>query len=857
MRVEERHVATNDPADTLASRFKAVLDAAPDAMVITDRIGRIILVNAEAERLFGYRREDLLGTPVEGLIPKRFRSAHPGHRDTYFQDPRTRPMGFGGLELFGLRKDGTEFPAEISLSPLETEDGVLAITAVRDITDRKRAEEERARLHGQLEVMVKELGSSYETAKELEQVKTRLFANVSHELRTPLALILGPAEKLLGSRDLQGEQRRDVEVMARNARTLLKHVNDLLDVAQLEAGGMTTDLEDVDVARLVRLVAAHFDGLAAEREMAYVVEAPETLPREVDPDKLQRVLFNLLSNAFKFTPAGGRVRCSVRAGRDAGAAAAQEPIDQGFRIEVADSGPGVPSAARETVFLRFARVESEAARRAGGTGLGLAIAREFVELHGGRIEAGEAPEGGALFSVEFPAHSPTGVHRPACRATDEYGLAAVEELRSIAQPPFPKSDGRKPLALVVEDNSEMSRFLGELLAPEYEVAMAPDGKAALQAALTRPPDVIITDLMMPRMTGTELLRAVREHPELDAVPVVVITARADDALLVQLLREGAQDFLMKPFAAEEVRARVGNLVAMKRARDFLQSEAEIQTRDLVTLAHEVAARKRDLQAALDAMRLAREQAELANQVKTKFLRLASHELRTPLTSLQLQLQLLGRDTGDLSDRQREILRRMGAAGSRLAELIESLLRQAQIASGRLVVQREEVDLAALARLVLEELRPQAEQKGLELKLSVDGGMRSANTDPHLLRLVLVNLVGNAVKFTAEGAVEIGMDGGADELRLSVTDSGPGIPVEDQARIFKPFERSAGASDQFIPGFGLGLALVNDLAAALGARVELQSTVGRGTTVSVVLPLGKRLVAQEGRGAAFEAGHAAH
>jgi signal transduction histidine kinase len=256
----------------------------------------------------------------------------------------------------------------------------------------------------------------------------------------------------------------------------------------------------------------------------------------------------------------------------------------------------------------------------------------------------------------------------------------------------------------------------------------------------------------------------------------------------------------------------------------------------VDLAAEVTLRKREAEAALELARRAREDAERASAVKSSFLRLVSHELRTPLTAVHLHLQRLLREReSPLSTAQRDTVRRAGFAVTRLTGLVEALLFEAQIASGRLAAQLENVDVVPLVRGVIEEAQPIAEQKGLALELRAGVDVPWIQTEPRFLRLIVSNLVGNAIKYTSAGRVEVDVAAVGDGLQLEVRDTGPGIPADDLARVFEPFERGQGVAERFVPGVGLGLALVRDLAAAIGAQVELRSTPGVGSTFAVLLP----------------------
>ncbi len=459
---------------------------------------------------------------------------------------------------------------------------------VEDVTDLVRLERHGAEQAREIYRRAQELQEANLQLREanakldhLDRLKSQLFANVSHELRTPLTLVLGPVEELLGSRMLSGAQRRALETVERNARLLSRHVDDLLQVAQLDAGRVELAYARVDLARLLRFTASHFDALAREKEIDLRVDAPPEAFAEVDPDRLQRVLVNLLSNAFKFTPVGGRVRCALRVEPDATAV-----------VEVADSGPGIPPEQREVAFERFRQLDGGPNRRFGGTGLGLANAREIVDLHRGVVGVGEAPEGGALFTVRVPVAAPAGA--PVVAKDEPLVPPGVptDELRPRSGTEDRIEGQGRALVLVVEDDPEMNRYVRDGLGATHRTAGAFDGREGLDKARELRPDLVITDVMMPGTSGDELLRELRLDPATASIPVVVMSARADHDLRVALLRAGAQDYVTKPFSLDELRVRVDHLLEATRARAVLQADLQLATDDLEALAAEGRDRRR-------------------------------------------------------------------------------------------------------------------------------------------------------------------------------------------------------------------------------------------------------------------------
>jgi PAS domain S-box-containing protein len=375
-----RHRARRD-ADLVKARFQGVLEWAPDAIVIVNRTGRIVLFNAQARTLFGHAEVEMIGEPIERLLPQRLRGAHVGHRAGYIDAPRMRAMG-EGRELNGLRASGEEFPVEISLSPIETEAGRLVMSAIRDISERKRFERTLQEKNLELE--------------RASRAKDRFLATMSHELRTPLNAIIGftglMLMKLPGP--LTADQEKQLGLVQSSGKHLLSLINDLLDLAKIESGNVELHLEPVDCRTIVEEVVQTLRPQALAKGLQIAVDWPDVpVTARADRRALQQILLNLANNAVKFTQ-HGRVTLGARID---GAAP-----DRDIALSVEDTGPGISLEDQQRLFQAFTQVGDALSRgKAEGTGLGLHLSLKLAELMQGRIEVRSVPGEGSRFTLRL------------------------------------------------------------------------------------------------------------------------------------------------------------------------------------------------------------------------------------------------------------------------------------------------------------------------------------------------------------------------------------------------------------------------------------------------------------------------
>ncbi len=501
--------ALNHALRSNETKFRGLVEAAPDAMVIVDAQGIIALVNAQAEAMFGYRRGELEGQPVELLIPGHLGEQHRSHVAGFVSGAKTRPMG-SGLDLRAVRKNGREFPVEISLSPLQTADGMFVSSAIRDVSTRRRIEAELAR--------------SRDLEQAASRAKTVFLSNMSHELRTPLNAVIGFAQLLEAGQagPLTDKQREYVEYIHHGGTHLLKLVNEVLDLSTIEAGRLKVSIEPTAVHETLESVKRSMMPIADKAGVTLTVRPSDgTATVRADRLRLHQCLINLASNAIKYNRRGGSVTLDARPA-------------SGDRIlfMVTDTGPGISTEHQKDLFQPFQRLGAEHTS-IEGTGLGLALTRRLVEAMKGTIGFTSEPGQGSRFWIELPSH----VALPG-----DIGPADVV----VAEPAAPETATRS--LLYIEDNVASLRLVEAILSitSNFELIGAQTAEEGLELARTRRPDVILLDINLPGMSGYEALARLKEMPETRDVPVIALTASALPGDIMKGIAAGFFRYLTKP-----------------------------------------------------------------------------------------------------------------------------------------------------------------------------------------------------------------------------------------------------------------------------------------------------------------------
>ncbi|MFO1384927.1 MAG: PAS domain S-box protein [Chitinivorax sp.] len=517
----------------LEDRFRLVVEATPNAVVVSNQQGRIELVNSQTETLFGYSRDELLGQPIDILVPVRFRAGHGSLRSGYLAQPQTRSMG-SGRDLFALRKDGSEFPVEIGLNPFVSDSGTLVLSSIIDISARKQAQL-------QLQQQAEQLATA-------NRYKSEFLANMSHELRTPLNSILILSEQLRDNAqgNLTGKQLEHVDVIYRSGNDLLSLINDILDLSKIEAGQVVVAQEPISLQEVSASLRRVFAPLAERKRLGFQIEIDPDVPAQFQSDfqRLLQIMKNLIANAIKFTERGS-VRLLIQVAPDQ---ALQAPAIR-LLLRVIDTGPGVPPDKQELIFQAFQQADGSTSRQYGGTGLGLTISRQLAALLGGEITLNSQPGQGSEFVLSLPVQT---ILPPLVE------LAPPPVPRASVVPPLPASAaadtglGRGRLLLVDDDVRNIYAMTSMLEQEGFDVLCARNGADALRLlAQESGIRLVLMDMMMPVMDGDTAIRRMRHELKL-SLPVIAVTACAMKGDREKSLDAGADDYLPKPVTRSDM-----------------------------------------------------------------------------------------------------------------------------------------------------------------------------------------------------------------------------------------------------------------------------------------------------------------
>ncbi len=523
---------------TSEEKFRSVVQTANDAIVTADGHGSITDFNRGAEAIFGYSAREVIGKPLTVLMPDRFKEPHQRGFGRYLETGEAHVIG-KTVELAAKRKDGTEFPIELSLSSWRTRAGHFFTGVLSDITERKRTEE--LMLHAKEEA---ERGSKF---------KDQFLSTMSHELRTPLNAVLGFSDLLADERygPLNDRQQRYVAHIHTGGKHLLKLISDILDLSKIEAGRMELSREDVTVASAFTEVISALHPLAEKKSQTLLQQVEPHLHVNADAMRFKQVLMNLAGNAIKFTPESGRIELGAR------------QVDEQVRVEVRDNGPGIPPDQQQRIFEAFVRL-TQTGSATEGTGLGLAITSRLVELHGSKLGIESRPGEGTCFYFSLPL------------------IAIARDLPGQTSMPMPRAR-KAPRILVIEDNEVTGQLIqSQLTSSGYETLKCAQPERAREMAAEHQPDAITLDLLMQPVHGLEVLLQLKNDPRTSKIPVIVVTIVDQPGVGTAL---GADEYLIKPVDKATLLAAVERCLRSRGgaapARTILVVEDDVSTLEVI------------------------------------------------------------------------------------------------------------------------------------------------------------------------------------------------------------------------------------------------------------------------------------
>jgi PAS domain S-box-containing protein len=726
-------------------------------------------------------------------------------------------------EIYGRSGGKETIIIDASLVPVKDEQGsVVFITAEgRDITEKKAHEREIARQREEL--------------AELDELKTQFFANISHEFRTPLTLMMGPLEDAMASsEELSASNRERMELAHRNSLRLLKLVNTLLDFSRIEAGRVRASYEPTDLATFTAELASMFRSAIERAGLRLLINCPQMAePVYLDREMWEKIVFNLLSNAFKFT-LEGEIEVSVRSANGL------------VELAVRDTGTGIPPQELPHLFQRFYRVKGAQGRTFEGSGIGLALVQELAQLHGGTVRVESELEHGSTFVVTVPIGKD---HLPADRigaqrtltstgrgeAYVQEALRWLPESQSLPQDlqvaTLPSSSGplqtsigegeRRSCILLADDNADMREYLERLLSEQYEVVAVADGESALRSARERRPDLILSDIMMPRLNGIEVLRSVRAEESLKNIPVILLTARAGEESRIEGLASGADDYLVKPFSARELLARISSNLAIARIRG---EAADLERKLRLDAELEVRARTTELEERNgDVLR----QSEQVRDLSWRLLRIQDDERRRIARDLH---DSAGQTLAVLSMELAEFVQKAGVTAPELttdAEMIQQTVQQLhrEMRTASYLLHPPLLDEAGLSSALDWYVQGLMERSGLEISFTISEGFTRLPGDLELavFRLVqecLTNIHRHSGSKTA--SIRVALE--ADLLTVNIEDQGKGMSPARLAEIQSH-------------GSGVGIRGIRERLRQFKGQLNIESD-SSGTRVLVTIPIPK-------------------